>query len=228
MNSPVAHLRILLADVRCNGVHLGLCLIEGNSRFETPDNNNDVVQTDFSTGIDRQRRVDVASREQIQRCRSDANDGGRHSVQSDCPPDDRRISPEPSPPGSFANHCYRRSGGLLLFGCEGSSQNGSNANDVRQRWTDSISRELLRLAGTCKSEGTETDCGELLEGSGLLTPGEEIQYRRSEVRELQFVIFFCDLYQSRSEEHTSELQSPMYLVCRLLLEKKKQKKKIII
>src|SRR5437879_9568319 len=28
----------------------------------------------------------------------------------------------------------------------------------------------------------------------------------------------------RSEEHTSELQSPMYLVCRLLLEKKKQTK----
>src|SRR5437763_6014697 len=27
---------------------------------------------------------------------------------------------------------------------------------------------------------------------------------------------------SRSEEHTSELQSPMYLVCRLLLEKKKR------
>src|SRR5437762_10489310 len=27
---------------------------------------------------------------------------------------------------------------------------------------------------------------------------------------------------SRSEEHTSELQSPMYLVCRLLLEKKNQ------
>src|SRR5437762_9538963 len=26
--------------------------------------------------------------------------------------------------------------------------------------------------------------------------------------------------QKRSEEHTSELQSPMYLVCRLLLEKK--------
>src|SRR5437763_7773786 len=28
---------------------------------------------------------------------------------------------------------------------------------------------------------------------------------------------------NRSEEHTSELQSPMYLVCRLLLEKKKIK-----
>src|SRR5437879_10923754 len=31
------------------------------------------------------------------------------------------------------------------------------------------------------------------------------------------------LGEARSEEHTSELQSPMYLVCRLLLEKKKQK-----
>src|SRR5437762_8959465 len=28
--------------------------------------------------------------------------------------------------------------------------------------------------------------------------------------------------ETRSEEHTSELQSPMYLVCRLLLEKKKK------
>src|SRR5438552_5439170 len=32
----------------------------------------------------------------------------------------------------------------------------------------------------------------------------------------------------RSEEHTSELQSPDHLVCRLLLEKKKKKKKQII
>src|SRR5256885_2911529 len=30
---------------------------------------------------------------------------------------------------------------------------------------------------------------------------------------------------NRSEEHTSELQSPCNLVCRLLLEKKKQKKR---
>src|ERR1017187_6912328 len=29
----------------------------------------------------------------------------------------------------------------------------------------------------------------------------------------------CLLHHERSEEHTSELQSPMYLVCRLLLEK---------
>src|SRR5437879_12913799 len=36
---------------------------------------------------------------------------------------------------------------------------------------------------------------------------------------LEALIHFGEAYQ-RSEEHTSELQSPMYLVCRLLLEKK--------
>src|SRR5256885_3862070 len=33
---------------------------------------------------------------------------------------------------------------------------------------------------------------------------------------------------SRSEEHTSELQSPCNLVCRLLLEKKKNSKNVIV
>src|SRR5690348_17739104 len=32
----------------------------------------------------------------------------------------------------------------------------------------------------------------------------------------------------RSEEHTSELQSPVHLVCRLLLEKKKEKSRAVI
>src|SRR5690348_17927848 len=36
------------------------------------------------------------------------------------------------------------------------------------------------------------------------------------------VVVACE----RSEEHTSELQSPVHLVCRLLLEKKKQKRNI--
>src|SRR5688572_31293207 len=39
--------------------------------------------------------------------------------------------------------------------------------------------------------------------------------------------FADDLQQTRSEEHTSELQSQSNLVCRLLLEKKKKKKKKI-
>src|SRR3989449_1595496 len=38
--------------------------------------------------------------------------------------------------------------------------------------------------------------------------------------------FAGDYVDARSEEHTSELQSRLHLVCRLLLEKKKKKKKI--
>src|SRR5687768_18000304 len=37
----------------------------------------------------------------------------------------------------------------------------------------------------------------------------------------------AQLVHSRSEEHTSELQSRLHLVCRLLLEKKKNKKDLI-
>src|SRR2546425_9334006 len=39
---------------------------------------------------------------------------------------------------------------------------------------------------------------------------------------IEFATFLWCYLGSRSEEHTSELQSLAYLVCRLLLEKKKQ------
>src|SRR3712207_7045780 len=41
------------------------------------------------------------------------------------------------------------------------------------------------------------------------------------IRRLQRVRCPADVVRVRSEEHTSELQSRQYLVCRLLLEKKK-------
>src|SRR5947208_10652730 len=39
------------------------------------------------------------------------------------------------------------------------------------------------------------------------------------------VVHYASQSGTRSEEHTSELQSPDHLVCRLLLEKKKKKQK---
>src|SRR2546425_2481879 len=39
---------------------------------------------------------------------------------------------------------------------------------------------------------------------------------------LDYAVFYADPPYTRSEEHTSELQSLAYLVCRLLLEKKKK------
>src|SRR5437762_4136135 len=76
------------------------------------------------------------------------------------------------------------------------------------------------------SAPTGPNAPQLILGSGSLqataSPGDQsppamrsIAVSVSNVNSLaQFTI--------RSEEHTSELQSPMYLVCRLLLEKKKQ------
>src|SRR3712207_8725460 len=51
---------------------------------------------------------------------------------------------------------------------------------------------------------------------------EEAARLRGEVVQtvLRVEVFCAAVAQSRSEEHTSELQSRQYLVCRLLLEKK--------
>src|SRR2546429_6555110 len=63
-------------------------------------------------------------------------------------------------------------------------------------------------------------------------------YRRSEEEKIESALHWLDVmglrefvnreagnlaYGHRSEEHTSELQSRLHLVCRLLLEKKKKK-----
>src|SRR5207244_12014754 len=58
-------------------------------------------------------------------------------------------------------------------------------------------RPLLGLEGLRRAAGVEVGLGEGVGNAGVLA--------------------------LRSEEHTSELQSPDHLVCRLLLEKKKKK-----
>src|SRR5437867_7270527 len=52
-------------------------------------------------------------------------------------------------------------------------------------------------------------------------PNKESLSRRSRIG-------LAEINSDRSEEHTSELQSPYDLVCRLLLEKKKKKQKKLI
>src|SRR2546425_9765626 len=56
-------------------------------------------------------------------------------------------------------------------------------------------------------------------------PTYEDKYGRRGIRvgDLRNLAHAQDLVRTRSEEHTSELQSLAYLVCRLLLEKKKSR-----
>src|SRR5438552_10823933 len=63
-----------------------------------------------------------------------------------------------------------------------------------------------------RDEFTGTIAGEGMSGTLVRTGAATFKRSWSAVR-------------MRSEEHTSELQSPDHLVCRLLLEKKKKRKK---
>src|SRR2546429_6867324 len=60
-------------------------------------------------------------------------------------------------------------------------------------------------AGTCTPYACPSNCPRLVAG---VSPVRQFLFARSN---------------NRSEEHTSELQSRLHLVCRLLLEKKKKK-----
>src|SRR5258707_8846591 len=55
-------------------------------------------------------------------------------------------------------------------------------------------------------------------GAHVFLDGEEAVKRMTVAKGMKVTLFA-----SRSEEHTSELQSRQYLVCRLLLEKKKKR-----
>src|SRR5438445_4930731 len=54
---------------------------------------------------------------------------------------------------------------------------------------------------------------------------DELALRRQHLRHPLGLLHDSVVHVIRSEEHTSELQSRQYLVCRLLLEKKKKKTK---
>src|SRR5687768_18055917 len=55
----------------------------------------------------------------------------------------------------------------------------------------------------------------------MLTRPDEFPFVDRTETALQFIVL-DELHTYRSEEHTSELQSRLHLVCRLLLEKKKR------
>src|SRR2546425_5918073 len=74
---------------------------------------------------------------------------------------------------------------------------------------DPLSSEAARAAANIRSNG-----------EFCLSRSHRIAIQESNAIESPATIIF-----SRSEEHTSELQSLAYLVCRLLLEKKKKTKR---
>src|SRR2546427_2567475 len=80
-----------------------------------------------------------------------------------------------------------------------------------------VARSTLRLCSPGKS--TRKPLREMAKGSSKTYP----TFIRDDVRPKWLPLSPDPPSRSRSEEHTSELQSQSNLVCRLLLEKKKKK-----
>src|SRR5690554_7741217 len=90
-----------------------------------------------------------------------------------------------------------------------------------------IFASLLATDGT---RATRFSCSRVSPGTNRLTGmGSPFTYclfyakskTRASIHQMQ--LNFCRGFEIRTEEHTSELQSRPHLVCRLLLEKKKNK-----
>src|SRR5258707_9759727 len=80
---------------------------------------------------------------------------------------------------------------------------------------------LFRSKPLAGKADTAPDLPESTATTGAADPPQDAQETSTPALGVQCSIRFAALH--RSEEHTSELQSRQYLVCRLLLEKKKKR-----
>src|SRR5437667_6774131 len=90
-----------------------------------------------------------------------------------------------------------------------------------------FSNSLRACSGTLKSAADTVSSNVKSVESVGVGPGRGLRSKVTYCFELstRFTTSETSLYPSRSEEHTSELQSHHDLVCRLLLEKKKKQHK---
>src|SRR2546422_8098059 len=94
---------------------------------------------------------------------------------------------------------------------------------ARHRYgADSLSGKTVALQG-CGSVGYHLARLLHTEGARIVCTDIDPQRVKRVVEEVGAQAVATDAIYDRSEEHTSELQSRLHLVCRLLLEKKKKK-----
>src|SRR5687767_8852799 len=100
--------------------------------------------------------------------------------------------------------------------CGGASGGGAPSHSAYRAWVDQVA---AGLAGRPAAIVLEPDVLPLM--TNCQNAGQQAETRAS----MAYAGKRLKAGSPRSEEHTSELQSLAYLVCRLLLEKKKNKKK---
>src|SRR5437879_6654668 len=99
--------------------------------------------------------------------------------------------------------------------------NTDNIEDL-QREVERARERIHHLESTVHSVRMLTKAVDELQESMPTLARRAAQEAVAEDRRVRSRDWYSHVRAYRSEEHTSELQSPMYLVCRLLLEKKKK------
>src|SRR3712207_8028625 len=118
--------------------------------------------------------------------------------------------------------------GTLVKWLKNEGEEVSEGDSIAEIETDKVTLELEAensgtLAQLMADEGQDIPVGEAI--AFIQGEGEEVPERDGKAQEAEVAEEAQGEEgggQARSEEHTSELQSRQYLVCRLLLEKKKQ------
>src|SRR5256885_8649738 len=110
--------------------------------------------------------------------------------------------------------------GKRIVGNAAAAQHGQHRLGARAAH-ENVHTELHRRAGRSHLAGlVQADDFQIDPGTARAdVPGQLAQLWQGQAYVLE-----AHMAHARSEEHTSELQSPCNLVCRLLLEKKKKKK----
>src|SRR2546429_1965452 len=127
----------------------------------------------------------------------------------------RRVKPsEPAPRGPSTRARYRRKKPPGIFCCPEQPSRCPHPFSGRTRWTFAIRNSDRNNCSACRGRDFRQawPCCGFAEWRQrrLPVPGPSYHYESADPRQSE-----------RSEEHTSELQSRLHLVCRLLLEKKK-------
>ena len=93
---------------------------------------------------------------------------------------------------------------------------GVGYDDAQETFTARYTNETIALAFAITEEAIEDNLYDRLASRYT----KALARSMASTKNIKGAAVLNNAFDSRSEEHTSELQSPMYLVCRLLLEKK--------
>src|SRR5690348_7081534 len=118
--------------------------------------------------------------------------------------------------------------GQMTSPCGGGKDARMKATSIRSPCRRSIASVLRHSSRESEMRGKALRNSRIVDGTNGWNGAVGMMPSRSSPSSPRAARCVASNVRSRSEEHTSELQSPVHLVCRLLLEKKKKTTLLLI